>query len=214
MTSVVVSGTARRWVAPDRAILALGLSVVAGDAASALDAVAASSAELAAVLDRSGVPAGDRSTGGVTVAEEWEWRADTNVLVGHRASTGLSLVLDDVALIAPVLRVAVGARGAHVRGITWEVHREHPARLDLLGEAARDARRRASAYVDALGLRLGPVELISESPIGAEPPTPRTEAAPMLAMSAAERADAPELRVQPGRVELTATVHVRFTVLA
>lgn len=212
MTTVVVRGSARRLVQPDRAVLALGVSIVAEDAAGALDQVATASTEIAAVLDAEGVRAQDRTTDGVGVAEEWEWRNDANTLVGYRASTAVSVVLTDLSRIAPILRATVGSSGAQVRGLTWQVDDENPARHELLGEAARDARRRATAYADALGLRLGNVELISEAPISADPP--RSGAMNDAPMMMKLRSSAPEVAVQPGQVELTSEVHVRFGVLA
>ena len=75
------------------------------------------------------------------------------------------MTLRDPDRIAPLLREAVGTAQGQVRGITWQVDADNPAHHELLGEAARDARRRAEAYVGALGLSLGAVELISEAPI-------------------------------------------------
>jgi len=212
MTSVVVCGSARRLVQPDRAILALGLSVVAKDAATALDQVAASSTQLSDILDAAGIRAADRTTDGVGVAEEWEWRKDTNTLVGYRASTAVSIVLTDLSLIAPLLREAVGTSSAQVRGLTWQVDADNPAHHELLGEAARDARRRATAYVEALGLSLGNVELISETPIAAGDPRGDVvaQSAPMMMKA---RGGAAEVAVQPGQIELSSEVHVRFAVL-
>ena len=80
---------------------------------------------------------------------------------------------------------------------------------DALAEAARDARRRATAYAEALGLRLGEVELISETPIAAEPPAGMVR----MAMDAAPMG-APPVEVSGGQIELSADVYVRFSLLA
>lgn len=211
MSSVLVCGSARRFVQPDRAVVSLGLSVVAGDAPSALDQVSARSEVLEGVLDRLAVDRTDWVTDGVSVAEEYEWRKDANVLVGHRASTGVTVTLRDPAGIAPLLREAVGTAQGQVRGITWQVDADNPAHHELLGEAARDARRRAEAYVGALGLTLGAVELISEAPISVGP-APMGDVMPMArAMKATT--PAPDLSVSGGQIQLTADVHVRFAVL-
>ena len=71
---------------------------------------------------------------------------------------------------------------------------------ELLSEAARDARRRATAYAEALVLHLGEVELISETPIAAEPLPGRGV---MMAMDSAPRAKGAEMAVSEGLVELT-----------
>jgi uncharacterized protein YggE len=211
MSSVIVCGSSRRFVQPDRGVVSLGLSVVAGDAPSALDQVSARSEVLEGVLAALGIDRLDWVTDGVSVAEEYEWRKDTNVLVGHRATTGVTVTLRDPDRIAPLLRDAVGTAKGQVRGITWQVDADNPAHHELLGEAALDARRRADAYVGALGLSLGAVELISEAPITTGP-TPSNDIAPM---ARAMKASAPtaEMSVSGGQIELAAEVHVRFAVL-
>ena len=213
MSSVMVCGSARQLVQPDRAVVSLGISVVAPDAAGALDQVAARSTTLVEVLGRLGFATTDWVTDGVTVAEEWEWRNDTNTLVGHRASTGATVTVSRLDAIAPLLRATVDEARGTVRQLRWEVDADHPVRHDLLGRAATDARRRAVAYATALGLELGAVELISESPIGTGTPGPAADAMPMLAMARGKAAGAPELSVSGGQIELRAEVHVRFALL-
>jgi uncharacterized protein len=210
MSSVIVCGSARRFVQPDRAVVSLGLSVLAADAPSALDQVSARSEVLAGVLEALGIGRADWVTDGVSVAEEFEWRKDANVFVGHRATTGVTVTLGDPDQIAPLLREAVGTAQAQVRGITWQVDADNPAHQELLGEAARDARRRATAYVEALGLALGAVELISEAPIAAAP-APMADA--LFARSMKASAPTAEMSVSGGQIELTTEVHVRFAVL-
>jgi uncharacterized protein YggE len=82
----------------------------------------------------------------------------------------------------------------------------------LLGEAALDARRRAGAYVTALGLSLGAVELISETPISSSP-APAAEAGLMFRAMKTSGGAADEMAVSAGQIELVAEVHVRFAVL-
>ena len=209
---MVVKGTSSQLVQPDRAVVGIALSVVAADAASALDQVSARSQVLQEHLARLGFGHDDWVTDGLAVAEEWEYRRDQHTLVGHRASTAVTVTVDRLDRLAPLVRTAVGDAGGQVRDLRWEVDREHPVRHELLGRAALDARRRAEAYTTALGLRLGAVELISEAPIAAGPgPQPLADAMPMA--RAMKATAAPEMAVSGGQIELSAEVHVRFAIL-
>lgn len=211
MSSVIVCGSATSTVTPDRAELTLAISHLAPDAATALDDVANRSQALAAVLANHGVGTADWTTDGVAVAEEYQWKKDTNVLVGHRATTALTVTVRDGDLVGTLIRDAVTGIGASVRQLVWRVDAGNPARQTLLGEAAADARRRAEAYATALGYRLGEVELISEQPIGPQPgPAPFQPQA--RAMMAAKAADA-EVATSGGVIELSADVHVQFAML-
>ncbi len=208
MSSVTVRGSAIAAVTPDRAELTLALTHLAADPAAALDHVAAASQQLEAMLERHGFTRSDWATEGVQVGEEHQWKNDSNVLVGFRATTALTVTIRSAELVSVVIREGVTGAGASVRNLVWRVDATNPARRELLAEAARDARVRANAYVEALALRLGEVEIISEVAIEPEPsPQPRA----MMAM--AKASDSAELSVSGGLVELSAEVFVRFAIL-
>lgn len=209
MSSVLVTGTARRLVAPDRAVLGLGVSVLAPEAALALDRVAERLDRVAAILDDAGVAAADRLTDAVSVGEEHEWREGGSVLLGHRARSGVTVTVRELDGLGRLLRAAVADAQADVRQLSWQIDAAHPARTEILGEAALDARRRADAYATALGLRVGTVELISERPIVPAPPDgPAPQMAPAM-FAKAEGAGA-DMAVDAGRIELWSQVDVRF----
>lgn len=212
MSSVIVVGTAQQLVQPDRVVVGLGLSVVAADAATALDQVSERSVTLGDRLSQLGFDQRDWVTDGVTVAEEWESRRDQNTLVGHRASTAITVTIDEPGRLPALLRSAVGDAGAQVQNLVWQVDDEHPVRHDLLGRAALDARRRAEAYVTALGMKLGAVELVSETPIGSG--TIGSGTMPIAdQMSMRTMKSGGEMAVSAGQIELSAQVHVRFAIL-
>ncbi|MFM2078929.1 MAG: hypothetical protein RJA49_2819 [Actinomycetota bacterium] len=209
MASVIVRGTAAASVTPDRAQLSLEVAHRAADAAAALDEVAAMSARLLTVLESHGLDRTAWATDGVQVGEEYQWRDNQQVMTGFRAVTGVTVTLAGADLVGAIVRDAVGQIGAGVRNLVWKVDRENPARRALLAAAALDARVRAASYADALGLRLGEVELISETPIVPDSPQPR-----MMAAMDSAKVGGTEVEVSGGLVELTADVHVRFALLA
>ena len=208
MSSVTVRGSALAAVAPDRAELCLALTHLAPDAASALDEISSRSQRLEQILIALGFSSDDWATDGVQIAEEYQWQKESNVLIGHRATTALTVTVRSAELVSKIVRDGVTTAGASVRSLAWRVDADNPARAALLGAAARDARVRAAAYVDALDLRLGEVEVISEAPIAAEPPQ---QPQPRMAMAAKMSDGGAELSLNGGRVELNAEVFVRFT---
>jgi uncharacterized protein YggE len=209
MSSIVVRGTSAASVTPDRAELSLEVSQRAADAAGALDSAAAASQRLVEVLERHGIDRNAWATDGIHVGEDYEWRDNQQVMVGFRASTGVTVTIRGADLVGTLVRDAVGDAGAAVRNLVWKVDRDNPARRQLLADAAVDARVRATAYAEALGLRLGEVELISETPIAPDNPPGHLM---MAAMASPKMSDA-EMAVSGGLVELTADVHVRFALL-
>jgi uncharacterized protein YggE len=210
MSSVTVRGAALASVTPDRAELSLALSHLAADAAAALDQVSERSHRLETMLAGLGFERIDWATEGVQVAEEYVWKNDSNVLVGHRATTAVTVTIRSIDLVGTVIRDGVTGVGATIRNLVWRVDADNPVRRTLLGDAARDARLRATAYVEALGLHLGEVDLVSEVAFAPEtPPAPRE----MMMAGAAKMADSGEISVSGGLVELSAEVYVRFAIL-
>jgi uncharacterized protein YggE len=210
MASVIVRGTAAASVTPDRAELSLEVAHRAADAATALDEVAAMSGRLVDVLESHGIDRASWATDGVQVGEEYQWRDNQQVMTGFRAATGITVTVGGADLVGAIVRDTVGGTGASVRNLAWKVDRDNPARRALLAAAALDARVRATSYADALGLRLGEVELISETPIVPDAPQPRM----MVAAMDSAKVGGTEVEVSSGLVELTADVHVRFALLA
>ena len=209
MSSVTVCGSALAAVTPDRAEVSLALSHLAGDAATALDRLAERSQQLETMLASHGFRPTDWATEGVQVAEEHQWKNDTDVVVGYRATTAIAVTVRNTELVSAVIRDGVTGAGADVRNVRWRVDSQNPARSELLSQAALDARTRATAYVTALGLALGEVEMISEMPPATEPsPAPRA----MMAMAKAV-GDSVELSMSGGLVELSAEVFIRFAIL-
>ncbi|MCA1691919.1 MAG: SIMPL domain-containing protein [Actinobacteria bacterium] len=89
------------------------------------------------------------------------------------------------------------------RGPGGESDPATPARLDACREAAANARRKAEAYVEGLGVRLGAV-------LGASEPTVSAGDGAVFRMAAAGGAATENLDIQPGEQEVAATIDVTF----
>lgn len=212
MASITVCGTAHRSVTPDRARLDLGLTHVAPTASAAMDEISERSQQVASTLAALGFASTDWSTQGVTVAEEWEWKHETNTRVGYRATAGVGVNIADFDRIAPLLGAAVDDASAQIRSLTWSVSPTHTIRHELLAAAAAEAEHRAIAYAVALRLRLGAIEEISDVPIVASPRV--SGGGETMMMRAAKMADSgPSMKVNAGEIELSASVYVRFATL-
>ena len=213
MTTITVTGTATAAVAPDRAIVRVALTHLAPTASAAMAEITTRSTALTALLDELAIARADWATSGVTVSEESEWRNDRSVVVGQRATATASITVRDIAadsdVLGRLLRDVVDVVKARVDQMGWVVDDTNPARLQLLGDAARDARVRADAYATALGLVVSGVDAISEAPLGSPEPVP--QAREMFAAKA--MMDSAPMPVNAGDVDLGAQVHVRFHVV-
>lgn len=211
MTSITVCGHGQLGVAPDRASVDLGLAHVARTSSLALDVIGGRARQLADLLTELGFPRLDWVTQGVSVTEEWEWRRDTNTKVGYRATSGVIVRVGDLDKVAELLSRAVDEVPAYVRSLRWSVSADNPLRRVLLAAAATDAIYRADAYADALGLQRGAVEEVSDVPLtsNADP----QQAADLFASRSKATETSVTTSVNPGEIELEASVYVRFATI-
>ncbi len=207
--TVVVQGTGTANARPDRAVLLFELGHTAPTSPEALRNVAERTASLEAVLRDRGVAEADWTTAGVTVQPAYEWRRDEHVLLGQRAVNRLQVTTRDAALVGRLLTDAVESAGARVGGPQWVVEQDNPAHLEACRAAAADARRRAQAYADGLGLALGPVVSVDET----RPDEPVPRGRMMMAMATAAADESAPLDVSAGDMEVSAQVVVTFTLV-
>ena len=153
--SITVRGIAAIRTEPDEALLGITLSALEEAPGAALSDVAARSNALAGLLDDLGVAKTDRTTTGIMVEEEWDHTDKGRRSLGYRATSRLSVRLADPELIGRLVERATSDLAAVVNGPSWVISLDNPARLEAALVAGADARRRAEAYAEGIGTRLG-----------------------------------------------------------
>ncbi len=202
--TVTARGEAVAPTRPDEGIWTIEVSSLDTSPDQALATVAAQSKELETLLAELKVPTEKRSTTGVTVGEEHDWVDGKQTHRGYRAQNVVTVRLADPALAGRLIEGAIARAKASVRGPTWWIAPGNKARLAACRQAAVEAKRKAEAYADALGLHLGEVAEIREPAGGGLQPRPL--AGPIALRAAAE----PSLEVDPGELEVKAQVEVTF----
>jgi uncharacterized protein YggE len=203
VSTVTVRGSATVGATPDEALVVVELDELRPTAEQAYAAVAERAAALRSLCDELEIGTSKRSTGGISVGEHTEFVDGRAEHRGFRAVARTDLRLEDAAVVARVLAEAVARVGARVDGPFWSVRPDNAAHLSAAREAAVVARRKAEAYGEALGLRLGALEKAEEPVVRA---TPR----PLEATTRALAAEAPVVGVEPGELQVTAEIELTF----
>jgi uncharacterized protein YggE len=158
---VVVSGEGEIRVAPDHAAIRV---VVDGEGSSredAYDGASRAARSVDEVLEvHEAALVGVTSTA-LVVQPRTRWRKGETVRTGWKASRTSLVKIGDLERTGEILARLTGA-GAALSGLSWELDERHDAHDTARQQAARDARRRATTYAEALGLQLGPVAWITE----------------------------------------------------
>lgn len=149
-----VTGVGEVWVAPDEAVLTLGVRADA-DTADGAFAKAAETME-AVVAAVSGQVAEDRiRTSRLSLEPRYDYTGERARLVGYSAASTLEIRVDDPTGVGAVLDAAVAAGANDVAGVAWVVEDEEAVRMAALDAAVADARDAALQVAADLGVALG-----------------------------------------------------------
>ena len=198
-----VSATATVVRSPDRAVVQLAVETVAPTAREATRSNTEAMGAVVSALDALGIRGGAVQTRSIGLNPRYRRspNADEPTIVGYQASNQLSVRVDDVDRIGTVVDAAIEAGANRVNGIQFEISDPEAAYHEALENAVARARREAEVAAEALGETLGPPIQVSTG--AAEGPRPG------IAM-AAMRLEAPSTPVEPGELEVRASVQITY----
>jgi uncharacterized protein YggE len=208
--AIVVSGTSEVAVAPDRAMVNLGAVI---EAKQALDA----QKQLAQIMQRvikdiraQGIPDEKIRTAGLSLSPVYSHpvpkagqEPEAPRIVGYRASNTVRVQVDDLERVGGVIDAGIAAGANQLAGLAFDLRDDLKPRKQALQLAAQEARTKAEAIAAALNLQLGEVLEIREEGGPAVHPAERRFAASTAAGTP----------IQPGQVQINASVSVRFKLI-
>jgi uncharacterized protein YggE len=197
--TVTVTGEATVGVAPDTAIIRIGVSSQEKTAREAGEANARQMTSVLAAIKASGIAERDIQTSRLSLQPQYDPnKGGTPRLTGFQANNQVTVRIRDIDSLPTVLDRAIGAGANEMSGIEFVVSEQSKLLDQARDDAIADARRKAELYAKAAGAKLGHVVSISEE--GPAPPQPR----PMQAMRAGA------VPVAPGEQTLRAIVSVSY----
>jgi uncharacterized protein YggE len=199
---IVTEGSGWHEQTADRADLDLGFTATAKTRADAVRELGRRVAEVEPHLAHPAVEVRHRR---VWVRNEWRGRR----ISGCRAGQSISIRIIDVTALEEVLSALIGAEPSDLQGPRWSLDDREAAERAAQHRAVADARARAEGYAAALGGRLGPLRLLTESPDHG-PVAFRAAAAPMSSGEAASGPDVHDLGLEPEPVRVTARCATRW----
>lgn len=194
---VTVTGQGTIAVAPDSAVIRIGVTSQGKTAKEASNTNAKQMTAVMAAIKNSGIAERDIQTSRLSLQPQYENKGGVTRLLGFRVTNQLTVKIRDIGQLPAILDRAIAAGANEMSGIEFVVS-EQSKLLDQARDAAiADAHRKAALYAHAAGAKLGRVVAITEE--GAPAP-PR----PLAAMRASA------VPVAPGEQTLRATVAVSY----
>jgi len=209
--SIVVGGSGEMRVAPDLAVVRLGVvsqQPTARDAQQ--DASRIAQAILAAVTALE-VPRNAVQTSQLILTPVYEQPAPRQQvpteprIIAYRASNVVSVRLEDLARIGRVIDATIDAGANQVDGVDFQLQDDREAREEALRKAVKEARSKAATMAEALDVTLGPVLDAREGGVSVEPPQLATRTFAMEARAA-------QTPVSPGEITVSASVTLRYRI--
>lgn len=195
---VTVTGEATVAVAPDTAMIRIGVTSQGKSAREASDANAQKMSAVLAAIKASGVAEKDVQTSRLSLQPQYDTgKGGPARLLGFQVTNQLTVKIHDIGGMPNVLDKAIAAGANEMSGIEFIVSEQSKLLDQARDEAIADAHRKAELYAKAAGVKLGPVVSIAEE--GAPLP-PR----PVAAMRAAA------VPIAPGEQTLRAVVAVSY----
>jgi uncharacterized protein YggE len=205
VSGFTVSGEGIVDVAPDIAVVTLGVTTEATTAAAALKANSDEQAKVLAALAEAGVDARDIQTSGLNLSPLWDSRGYEDGrprVTGYQASNMVTVRVRDLASLGGLLDLVVTTGANQLNALTFGLADEKPARDEARKRAVADAMARAELYAQAAGVTLGKITAFTET-MSYQPPQP------MYREAAAMDSGVP---VAGGEVAVTASVMITFAI--
>lgn len=160
-SEILVNGHGQARGMPDRAVVHVTAESEGRERDDAYGAAATICTAIDAVLAAHADAVERTVTSSVVVQPTTRWHKGATVKTGWQATRTSTVSISGIERLGELVAALIGA-GAAVVGPEWELDPGHPAHAEARRLAARDAKARAVAYADALGLHLGSVAWIAE----------------------------------------------------
>ncbi len=204
LRTIEVSGVGQVEVAPDKAVVRLGVQTEADTAEAALTE---NSEKMTAVISATvemGIEEADIQTQGLSLqpiyASTSESTPNTNSpeLTGYRAQNVVQITVNDLSQLGELLDTAVSVGGNTIDGIQFEVSDRTARETEARAAAMQDAQQKAEQLAQLAGAELGLVHTIRETGSTSPVITPYTR----------EQSLAATVPIQPGAQSIQTSVQV------
>lgn len=200
--SITTTGESIVTAKPDRAQIDIG---VVSQAATSEAAVADNAQKVEATLAKLRQVLGSNSdikTISYTVSPNYRYPKEGGEpsITGYTATNLVRVTLDDLTQVGKAIDAATATGANRIQNLRFSIKDEQGVQSQALREAAIKARQKAEALAGALGLKIQRVLAVTENSQGAIP----------FREVAYARADAASTPIEPGTIEIHASV--TFTV--
>lgn len=199
-----VTGTGYANVAPDMAVITIGVTVQAANAGEAMSQNASRQQAVIDAVKGSNIEARDIQTSNISLSpvQDYSQQGKPPVITGYQAGNMVTIRVRDLPKLGDVLDAIVAAGANEVQGISFQRDDAAKTEADARRNAVTNARDRAEVIAAAAGQRLGRLVALSDTQGPPQSPQPMMMRANMQSGDAKVPVEAGELRMS---ADVTAT---------
>jgi uncharacterized protein len=171
--TISISGHGEARVAPDLAILNLGVFTHADSAKAAVDGNSKNMAALFAALKAAGIADKDVQTANFSVNPRYDYGDGNNNPPkpnGFDATNSVSVIVRKIEAVGAVLDASVSAGSNQINGVSFSLSNPDPVMDSARKLAVADAQRKAKLYAEAAGVSLVDILTIAEGGVSVPQP--------------------------------------------
>jgi uncharacterized protein YggE len=200
---ITVEGTGKAMAKPDVATISIGIVT---DKASVAEAQTENTNKMNAVVkalkDQFKIVDADIATSQYTVNPRYDWSNNTQRIIGYSVSQSVTVKVRDFAKIGDVLATA-GTFGANsVNGPQFTIDDPEVYKAQARAEAISQAKEKAKALSQEVGIKLGSIVSFSESNGSVLTPYPMMDRAEMAVGNAVDTKVAPTIEAGSQDIEV------------
>ena len=199
---LAVDGRGSASIAPDQAVVTVGVVSRARSASQAQAENAQKSIAITQALKQLGVAGSDIKSQNFSFQPDYRTDDRSHTINGYTASHYLQINVRDIAKAGKIVDTALQSGANEVHSLRFSVSNQSSVRKEALGNAINDARNKADIIAQGLGCRIIGIKSVSESTGSIE-----SRSYNMNMLAAAKAADT---SFEPGMLTLDANVHIEY----
>lgn len=201
--TITVTGSGSAQVVPDIATFFVQVDETRPTTGEALAAANSKVAQVLEILKGQGIESKDIATQSVHLSPSYEWKDNTQVLVGQSSRQSISVKVRNLDQLGAIVDKLGSVDSISLASLAFDKEDKSSAYAEARKEAVRDAYAKAEAYASPLSLRVGKARSIAAGS-GDTMPVPVYKLGAPMAASEASTA------IERGTLDVTEEVTVVF----
>lgn len=201
--TITIVGHGEARLAPDLAVITLGVMNSAVTAREALDANNAAMNNVMTGLKSAGISPNDMQTSNFTISPRYDFGQDNRQpprVVAYDVSNTVTITVRKLDSLGAVLDQTVSQGSNQINGIMFSASESGPAQDEARKAAVADAQRKAKLFAEAAGIGLGDILSLSEvisnpQPVPTYRKTMQAEAASSVPIAQGEQTVAVDVNI-------------------